>query len=144
MQDRLTEEQIIRPIFWFGCMVMIGDALTTVYALSVLGSNGAESNPVMAWMIGAFGLVGAMILRALLGIGVMALLCFRFITGYTPKWMSKGVDVSSKWPFVRLVDTPKWKIRRAAIWSALFSLTITAIIVGNNVHVLRLIHAGAV
>lgn len=121
---------------------MIADALTTLYALSVLGDGGAEANPVVAWGIENLGLVPAMMVRALIGIGMVTLVTFRYMTGYAPRWMSKGIDVSRSG--IRIVDTPRWKVRRAALWSAVFMLTITAVVVGNNLHVIKMYHSGLV
>lgn len=140
--SELTAEQLVRPLFWFGCSVTIADALTTMYALALLGDNGAEANPVVASMIGSFGLVGGLLLRASIGIAMVSFLCFRFMTGYTPKWMSKGLDFRRTAPYVKWVDIPKWKVSRAALWGVVFMITITATVVGNNLHAIKLIHQG--
>lgn len=125
----LTVKQAVRPMWLLGAFLMMMDALTTYLAFTWPGMVAVEANPLVNAGFATIGVAGTMVLKALIGIGSVALLAYR----------------SERGRFFRPVlfhRVSNDRVRQVAIYTLAFTVLIMGLVVGNNLRALIMMGAG--
>lgn len=127
----MNTRQAVRPVWLLAAFLMMMDALTTYLAFTwPTGAMGvAEGNPLMASAFGAVGVGGAMLLKALIGIGCAWVLAIRTDRGrFFDPVLFKSVSND--------------RVKQVGMYALTFTVLIMGLVVGNNLRALALL-AGA-
>lgn len=125
----LTVKQAVRPMWLLGAFLMMMDALTTYLAFTWPGMVAVEANPLMNAGFATIGVAGTMVLKALIGIGSVALLAYRSERGrFFQPWLLHKVSND--------------RVRQVAIYTLAFTVLIMGLVVGNNLRALIMMGAG--